>query len=80
MIGLREVDSITQEMQKVMRLQGFNGTVAEYYTMLKEDSRFKLSSKVCTKKLENFQDICDCILWSEKNFSGNAKSYAITRF
>ena len=44
--GLREVDRITQEMHKVMRSQGFNGTVAEYYAMLKEDSRFKLSTSV----------------------------------
>ena len=40
------MDRIIQEMQTVMRSQGFNGTVAEYYDILKEDSRFKLSSKV----------------------------------
>ncbi|KAK7115944.1 uncharacterized protein [Littorina saxatilis] len=43
-LGMREVDRITHNMQKVMSRQAFQGTVAEYYTKLKADPQFHRSS------------------------------------
>ncbi|KAK7477822.1 hypothetical protein BaRGS_00030900 [Batillaria attramentaria] len=42
--GLKEVDRISQLMHQVMTKQGFNGTVAEYYSFLKAQPRFHKSS------------------------------------
>jgi uncharacterized protein (DUF885 family) len=40
-IGLREVARIHDEMRKVMRQVGFEGTLQEFFTFLKEDEQFQ---------------------------------------
>ncbi|XP_048247415.1 uncharacterized protein LOC124119515 isoform X1 [Haliotis rufescens] len=43
-IGLREVDRIVDNMQKIMTKQRFNGSVSEYFQMLTTDPRFTFTS------------------------------------